>query len=150
MQVCNLEKMTVRDLNSKLQDQKLKTNHVKWEIQNPKGSHALAVGLNAEIEVKVKGSTGYYLGGMNQKAKIIIEGSVGPGVAENMMSGSVLVEGDASQYAGATGHGGLLVIKGNASSRCVNMSTLWTKRFKSSRYRNAHKCMASQKKREKV
>ena len=118
MQVCNLENMTVRDLNSKLQKQKLKTKQVKWEIQNPKGSHALAVGLNAKIEVIIKGSTGYYLGGMNQKAKIVVEGSVGPGVAENMMSGSVLVEGDASQYAGATGHGGLLVVKGNASSRC--------------------------------
>ena len=74
--------MTVRDLNSKLQDQKLKTNQVKWEIQTPKGSHALAVGLSAKIEVTIKGSTGYYLGGMNQKAKIVVEGSVGPGVAE--------------------------------------------------------------------
>jgi glutamate synthase domain-containing protein 3 len=118
MQVCNLKNMNIRDLNSKLQNQKPKANQVKWEIQNPKGSHALAVGIDAHIEVIIKGSTGYYLGGMNQKGKIVVDGSVGPGVAENMMSGSIVVEGDASQYAGATGHGGLLVIKGNASSRC--------------------------------
>ena len=118
MQICDLKEISIRDLNSKLQNQNPKTNQVKWKIQNPKGGHALAVGIDAQIEVIIKGSTGYYLGGMNQKAKIVVNGSVGPGVGENMMSGSILVEGDASQYAGATGHGGLLVIKGNASSRC--------------------------------
>jgi hypothetical protein len=86
--------------------------------REPKGSHAIAVGLDAPLDVTVKGSTGYYCGGMNKQATIRVAGSVGPGVAENMMSGTVIVEGDASQYAGATGHGGLLVIKGNASSRC--------------------------------
>lgn len=89
-----------------------------WEVLNPRGSHAIACGLDAPVEVIVKGSTGYYCGGMNKLATIRVAGSVGPGVAENMMSGTVIVEGDASQYAGATGHGGLLVIKGNASSRC--------------------------------
>ena len=108
----------LRGLNSSLQWQSKDTCQKKWEILNPKGSHAIAVGLDAEIEVTVRGSTGYYCGGMNQKAVIHVEGSVGPGVAENMMSGVVIVDGDASQYAGATGHGGLLVVKGNASSRC--------------------------------
>ena len=78
----------------------------------------MAVGLDAPIEVTIRGSTGYYCAGMNKQATIRVAGSVGPGVAENMMSGTVIVEGDASQSAGATGHGGLLVIKGNASSRC--------------------------------
>ena len=76
------------------------------------------MGLDAPIEVTVRGSTGYYCGGMNQQARVNVLGSAGPGVAENMMSGKVIIEGDASQYAGATGQGGLLVIKGNASSRC--------------------------------
>ncbi len=89
-----------------------------YEIVNPLGSHAIAVGLNGPLSVTVKGSTGYYCAGMNKEADITVEGSVGPGVAENMMSGSVTVTGNASQYAGATAHGGLLDIKGNASSRC--------------------------------
>ena len=118
MQVFDLESNPLRELNAILQIQNSDTNQVDWEVQNPRGRHAIAVGLDTPIEVLVKGSTGYYLGGMNQKAQITVEGSVGPGVAENMMSGTVIVEGDASQYAGATGHGGLLVIKGNASSRC--------------------------------
>ncbi|CUJ97838.1 formylmethanofuran dehydrogenase subunit C [Ruegeria denitrificans] len=118
MQTFDVAENGLRELNQTLQAQSVDTNQTNWEVKNPKGSHAIAVGLDAPIEVTVKGSTGYYCAGMNQQATVRVEGSVGPGVAENMMSGTVVVEGDASQYAGATGHGGLLVIKGNASSRC--------------------------------
>ena len=118
MQTLDLSELELREVNSTLQAQKESTNQSSWEIANPRGSHAVAVGLDAPIEINVKGSTGYYCAGMNQQATIRVDGSVGPGVAENMMSGTVIVEGDASQYAGATGHGGLLVVKGNASSRC--------------------------------
>ena len=118
MQTFDLEARGLRELNSTLQAQKDSTNQTAWEIENPKGGHAIAVGLDAPIEVTVKGSTGYYCAGMNKQATVKVTGSAGPGVAENMMSGTVVIEGDASQYAGATGHGGLLVIKGNASSRC--------------------------------
>ena len=118
MQTYDLAADGLRSLNSTLHAQASMTNQTSWEIVNPKGSHAIAVGLDAPIEVTVKGSTGYYCGGMNKQATINVHGSVGPGVGENMMSGTIVIEGDASQYAGATGHGGLLVIKGNASSRC--------------------------------
>ncbi|MEM9855324.1 MAG: protein GlxC [Pseudomonadota bacterium] len=118
MQTLDLERQTLREVNRALQSQSADTNQTLWEIVNPKGAHAIACGLNAEIDVTVKGSTGYYLGGMNQGARLRVEGSVGPGTCENMMSGTVIIEGDASQYAGATGHGGLLAIKGNAASRC--------------------------------
>jgi glutamate synthase domain-containing protein 3 len=118
MQTIDLQETGLRDLNQTLHAQSETTNQTAWEILNPKGAHAIACGLDAPIEVTVKGSTGYYCGGMNKQATINIHGSAGPGVAENMMSGTVIIEGDASQYAGATGNGGLLVIKGNASSRC--------------------------------
>ncbi|WP_300441732.1 GXGXG domain-containing protein [uncultured Mameliella sp.] len=118
MQTYDLQANGLRELNAALHAQANDTNQTSWEIVNPRGSHAVAVGLDAPIEVSVKGSTGYYTAGMNKQATVHVHGSAGPGVAENMMSGTVVVEGDASQYAGATGHGGLLVIKGNASSRC--------------------------------
>lgn len=118
MQQFDLEAEGLRALNLALHGQSEAVTQKDWEVVNPKGSHAIAVGLNAPIDVTVKGSTGYYCAGMNQQATVRVHGSVGPGVAENMMSGEVIVEGDASQYAGATAHGGLLVIKGNASSRC--------------------------------
>ncbi|WP_323765387.1 GXGXG domain-containing protein [Marinovum sp.] len=118
MQRFDLEAQGLRALNEALHAQAETTNQTAWEVVNARGSHAIAVGLDAPIEVRVMGSTGYYCAGMNSQATVHVHGSAGPGVAENMMSGKVIVEGDASQYAGATGHGGLLVIKGNASSRC--------------------------------
>ena len=118
MQIFDLEQNGLRTLNSTLQAQTQNTNETAWEVVNARGSHAIAVGLDAPIDVTVRGSTGYYCAGMNKQATIRVDGSAGPGVAENMMSGTVIVEGDASQYAGATGHGGMLVIRGNAASRC--------------------------------
>lgn len=118
MQTIDLATQPLRELNATLQAQAEKTNATQWEVLNPRGAHAIAVGLDAPIDVTVRGSTGYYCGGMNKQANIHVTGSAGPGVAENMMSGTVVIDGDASQYAGATGRGGLLVIKGNASSRC--------------------------------
>lgn len=114
----DLGKTPLRELNQALHALKAGTNATSWEISNPKGSHALAVGVDAPIRVDVKGSVGYYCAGMNKEATIVVHGSAGPGVAENMMSGEVRIQGDASQYAGATGKGGLLVIEGNAASRC--------------------------------
>ncbi len=118
MQSVDLAATPLRELNAALQAQTARTNQTAWEVLNPRGAHAIAVGLDAPIHVTVRGSTGYYCGGMNKEATITVQGSAGPGVAENMMSGTVVIEGDASQYAGATGRGGLLVIKGNAASRC--------------------------------
>jgi len=114
----DLASAPLRDLNQALHAIEPGTNDLAFDIRNPRGSHAVAVGCDAPLTVNVHGSVGYYCGGMNAQAAITVRGSAGPGVAENMMSGTVIVEGDASQYAGATGRGGLLVIKGNASSRC--------------------------------
>ena len=116
MQTIDLAAADLRTLNATLQQ--AGGNETEWEVLNPRGAHALAVGLDAPIGVTVRGSTGYYCAGMNKQATVRVAGSAGPGVAENMMSGTVIVEGDASQYSGATGRGGLLVVKGNASSRC--------------------------------
>ncbi len=118
MQTLDLARTGLRAANAALPAERPSTNQTAWIVENPRGSHAVAVGLDAPIEVTVRGSTGYYCAGMNKLATVRVEGSVGPGVAENMMSGTVVVEGDASQYAGATGRGGLLVIRGNAASRC--------------------------------
>jgi methylamine---glutamate N-methyltransferase subunit B len=118
MPTVDLAATELRMLNQALHELNDGTNETRWEIVNPRGSHAVAVGVNAPVEINVRGSLGYYCAGMNRQAKVTVHGSVGPGVAENMMSGEVVVKGDASQYAGATGRGGLLVIEGNASSRC--------------------------------
>ena len=109
---------SVRDLNSALHTLTPDTNRTLWRVLNPRGQHALAVGIDAPVRVEIDGHAGYFCAGMNQHATVVIEGNAGNGVAENMMSGRVEVHGDASAAAGATAHGGLLVVRGNAAARC--------------------------------
>lgn len=114
----DLSTASVRELNAALHALAPDTNRTRWRVTNPRGRHALAVGLDAPVTVEIDGHAGYYCAGMNKQASVIVHGNAGVGVAENMMSGFVHVKGDASQSAGATGCGGLLVIDGNASARC--------------------------------
>ncbi len=109
----DLASATLREVNDALQTAKAG----EFRVANPRGAHALAAGLDGDIDVTIEGHAGYYCGGMNKSARITINGNAGTGVAENMMSGRVHVKGDASQSAGATAVGGLLVIDGNASAR---------------------------------
>lgn len=118
MRSFDLATTSLRELNSALHQIKDGTNETEWEVLNPRGQHAVAVGIDAPIKVDIKGAVGYYCAGMNKKATVTVHGHSGPGTAENMMSGTVVIKGNASQYAGATGRGGLLVIEGDASSRC--------------------------------
>ena len=114
----DLDEVSIRELNQALHDYKSTDESSTWTVTNTKGKHAVAVGIDAPLDVTINGHLGYYCAGMNKQAAVTIHGNAGPGVAENMMSGLVRVVGNASQYAGATAHGGLLVIEGNASSRC--------------------------------
>jgi glutamate synthase domain-containing protein 3 len=118
MRMVDLAQTPLRELNAALHRLQPETNETRWRVLNPRGQHAVAVGIDAPIMLEVDGHVGYYCGGMNKRATILINGNAGQGVAENMMSGQVHVKGDASQAAGATGCGGLLVIDGNASARC--------------------------------
>jgi len=114
----DLSATTLREMHSVLHALPRDTSRRAWRIANPRGRHAVAVGIAAPLDISVDGHVGYYAAGMNDGARIRIEGNAGPGVAENMMSGEVRVAGDASQYAGATARGGLLVVGGNAGARC--------------------------------
>ncbi len=114
----DLTTTALRDLNAQLQTLDATTNETLWQVLNPEGRHAIAVGLDAPVEVRIAGHVGYYCAGMNKHARIVIDGNAGQGVGENMMSGLIHVKGDVSQSAGATGHGGLLLVDGNAGARC--------------------------------
>jgi methylamine---glutamate N-methyltransferase subunit B len=117
-EVVDLSATSLRELHEVLHALGPDTNRTAWRVLNPEGRHAVAVGLDAPIDVIVDGHVGYYAAGMNARASVTINGNAGPGAAENMMSGVVRVRGDASMAAGATAHGGLLVIEGNAGARC--------------------------------
>jgi methylamine---glutamate N-methyltransferase subunit B len=118
MNELDLHKVGVRGINSQLHGLLKNTNEKHWVIHNPKGQHSIAVGLDAPLQIDIRGHVGFYCGGMNKDAELTIHGHAGVGTAENMMSGVVWVKGNSSESAGATGNGGLLVIEGDASSRC--------------------------------
>jgi methylamine---glutamate N-methyltransferase subunit B len=113
----DLAETTLRALNQHLHDLAGSSSaHVR--VTNPSGAHAVACGIDAEIEVEIDGHVGYYCAGMNKLATVRVHGNAGSGLAENMMSGRVVVDGGASQYCGATAHGGLIVVHGDTSLRC--------------------------------
>jgi glutamate synthase domain-containing protein 3 len=118
-EVVDLAVTPLRELNQRLHDVALTgVGPRSWRIVNPRGAHAVACGLDAELDVAIDGHVGYYCAGMNQLANVRVRGNASTGIAENMMSGRVVVEGSVSQSAGATAHGGLLVVHGDAAARC--------------------------------
>lgn len=88
--VIDLEQVSVRALNQALHDVGPESNATSWQVVHPRGRHALAVGVDAEITVEIEGHVGYYCAGMNKRATVVVHGNVGVGVAENMMSGSCM------------------------------------------------------------
>jgi len=118
VQTIDLATTPLRELNARLHAIGPDATPSRWRVVHANGAHAVAVGIDAPIEVEIEGHVGYYCAGMNQHATVRVHGNVGVGVAENIMSGSVIVHGNASQSAGATGRGGLLVVDGDASARC--------------------------------
>jgi glutamate synthase domain-containing protein 3 len=118
VEVVDLDGTPLRELNQRLHDLAAQAGPTHWRVLNPNGAHAVACGIDADIEIEIDGHVGYYCAGMNKRATVRVHGNASTGVAENLMSGLVVVEGNASQSAGATGRGGLVVIRGDASSRC--------------------------------
>jgi methylamine---glutamate N-methyltransferase subunit B len=114
----DLREVALRELNQRLHAATVADGPRRWRVLHPGGQHAVAVGIDAPIEVVVEGHVGYYCAGMNKEATVRIRGNCGVGVAENIMSGTVVVEGSASQSAAASGRGGTVVIEGDASARC--------------------------------
>src|SRR3982751_2927276 len=115
VETVDLATTPLRELNARLHAADVAP---RWRVIHPNGAHAVAVGIDAEIEVDVDGHVGYYCAGMNKRATVRVHGNAGVGLAENIMSGTVVVDGYAGQSCAATGRGGLVVVRGDASARC--------------------------------
>ena len=94
---------SVRELNQFLHREAPAQQVRHIEILNPGGRHNLAVGLDLEATIDIRGHAGYFIAGMNKRASVTVHGNVGWSVAENIMSGIVRVKGNASQCAAASG-----------------------------------------------
>ena len=117
VEIVDLAETPLRELNQRLHELGDASSR-RWRVLNPNGAHAVACGVDADVEIDVEGHVGYYCAGMNKRATVRVRGNTSTGVAENMMSGLVVVDGNASQSAGASAHGGLLVVHGDAAARC--------------------------------
>ena len=115
VETVDLATTPLRELNARLHAADVAP---RWRVVHPQGAHAVAVGIDAEIEVDVDGHVGYYCAGMNQLATVRVHGNAGVGLAENIMSGTVCVDGYSGQSCAATGRGGLVIVQGDASARC--------------------------------
>jgi methylamine---glutamate N-methyltransferase subunit B len=115
VETVDLAATALRELNARLHAE---DPAPRWRVVNPSGAHAVAVGIDADVELEIDGHVGYYCAGMNQRATVRVHGNAGVGLAENIMSGSVWVDGYAGQSCAATGRGGLVVVQGDASARC--------------------------------
>jgi glutamate synthase domain-containing protein 3 len=112
----DLATMPVRQVNQLLHHE---LSAPRVEIINPAGMHNIAVGLDADVDVQIRGHVGYYVAGMNKRARVTVHGNAGRGAAENIMSGVVRIKGSASDMAAASGRGGLVIIEGDTASRCA-------------------------------
>jgi glutamate synthase domain-containing protein 3 len=115
VEAVDLAETPLRELNRRLH---AAGGPARWRVTHPNGAHAVAVGIDAPLEVDVDGHVGYYCAGMNKHATVRVHGNAGVGLAENIMSGSVVVDGYAGQSCAASGRGGLVVVRGDASARC--------------------------------
>jgi len=87
------------------------------EIVNPDARHNIGVGLIHPINVRVKGSGGYFCAGLTDQATFHIDQNVGWAVGDNMYSGTVYVGGNAGAIAGCAIRGADVVVRGNMGSR---------------------------------
>jgi len=115
VETVDLATTPLRELNARLHATDVAP---RWRVVHPQGAHAVAVGIDADVEVDIDGHVGYYCAGMNQRATVRVHGNAGVGLAENIMSGTVCVDGYAGQSCAATGRGGLVIVQGDASARC--------------------------------
>ena len=87
------------------------------ELVNPDARHHLGVGLVHPINVRIRGSAGYFCAGLTDAARFEVDNNVGWGVGDNMYSGRVVVRGNAGPIPGVAIRGAEIVVHGNMGSR---------------------------------
>ena len=115
MVTIDLGKTSVREGNEKIRQ--CGQNGEDVEVINPDARHHIGVGLVHPINVKVRGSAGYFCAGLSDSARFEVESNVGWGVGDNMYAGSVVVGGNAGAIPGVAIRGAEIVIHGNMGSR---------------------------------
>ena len=128
MPTIDLAHTALRELNATLHRLKSDSNKTHWRVLNPRGQHAVAVGIDAPILVEIEGHVGYYCAGMNKSATaarcgismkgiaIVVKGSVGHLSAFMAQAGSLVVLGDAGEALGDSIYEAHLYVGGTVKS----------------------------------
>jgi glutamate synthase domain-containing protein 3 len=66
--IFDLEKQGVRELNQYLHGDAAALQGQRVNVTSPNGAHNIAVGVDAQVDVRIDGHAGYYAGGMNKHA----------------------------------------------------------------------------------
>jgi glutamate synthase domain-containing protein 3 len=110
------ENLAPTEINLKLREL-MSQGHGSIVIHNPGAKHGIAVGILNRLNLRIKGSLGYFGCGLVDGPNIVIEGRVGWSCAENMLAGTVVIEKNAGSTFGAAIRGGDLVCKGDVGAR---------------------------------
>jgi glutamate synthase domain-containing protein 2 len=111
----DLATTSVRDANELLRKYGAERQDV--EVLNPDARHHIGVGLVHPINVRVRGSAGYFCAGLTDGPRFEVDANVGWGLADNMLKGSIVVNGNAGAIAGVAIRGAEVIVKGNMGSR---------------------------------
>ena len=79
VETIDLEVTSLRELNQMLHGLDPGATEPQFRILNPRGRHAIAVGVDAPTTIEIDGNVGYYCAGMNKQATVVINGSAGVG-----------------------------------------------------------------------
>jgi len=115
MVTIDLSQVSVREGNEQIRAAGAAGENI--EVLNPDARHHIGVGLIHPVDVRIRGSAGYFCGGLSDQARFVVERNAGWGLGDNMYKGSVVVEGNAGAIAGVAIRGGEIVVKGNMGSR---------------------------------
>jgi glutamate synthase domain-containing protein 2 len=115
MAAIDLARIPVREANELLRRHGEQGEDV--EILNPDARHHIGVGLVHPINVRIRGSAGYFCAGLTDGPRFEVDANVGWGLADNMLKGSIVVNGNAGAIAGVAIRGAEVVVKGNIGSR---------------------------------
>ena len=109
--VIDAKDMDSKELNRTIKEQAI--NHDKLIINNPESRHNICAGLTEDVEIKINGSAGYFVGTMVNGPRMHINGNAGWFAGDNMTEGELIIEGTAGDGAGQGIYGGTVIVKGS-------------------------------------
>lgn len=113
--IIDAKNMDEKQLNRSIKEHAI--DYDKLIIKNPQSRHNIAAGVTEDVEIEIKGSTGYFIGTMIDGPKIHVTKNAGWFAGDNMTNGELIIEGGAGDGAGQGIYGGTVVVKGDAGSR---------------------------------